>query len=126
MTTTVQPGLWQHIGNALAWVDAANGRSDHETSMRLLKLVEEAGEVAAAYIGTVGQNPRKGVTHTRQDVADELCDVAITALVALATITGDADTARAALDAHLAKQAPRFAAQPDTQLTLFTTAEPAA
>jgi NTP pyrophosphatase (non-canonical NTP hydrolase) len=114
--------LWQHIHNALTWIDTTNPRTDHETAMRLLKLVEEAGEVASAYIGMTGQNPRKGVTHTRQDVADELCDVAITALVALATITGDTRTAQAALDRHLAKQAPRFAAltqQADNQLALF-------
>ncbi|MTE20250.1 hypothetical protein F0L17_14255 [Streptomyces sp. TRM43335] len=70
----------------VGWLDRQNGRTDHEISMRLLKLVEEAGEVAQAYIGTVGQNPRKGVTHTRQDVADELCDVIITAMVALVSI----------------------------------------
>jgi NTP pyrophosphatase (non-canonical NTP hydrolase) len=118
MTTTTDT-LFDHVGRALAWVDAANGRGEHETAMRLLKLVEEAGEVAAAYIGMTGQNPRKGVTHSRSDVADELCDVAVTALVALATITGTADAARAALDAHLARQAPRFAAQPNVQLDLF-------
>lgn len=121
-TATNTADLWQHITNALTWIDTANGRTDHETAMRLLKLVEEAGEVASAYIGMTGQNPRKGVTHTRQDVADELCDVAITALVALATITGDTRTAQAALDRHLTKQAPRFAAltqQADNQLALF-------
>lgn len=51
--------------------------------MRVLKLIEEAGEAAAAYIGMVGQNPRKGVTHTRQDLVDELVDVAATALCAI-------------------------------------------
>jgi hypothetical protein len=47
---------------------------------RLAKLAEETGEVVAAYIGMTGQNPRKGVTHTEQDVYDELLDVAVTAL----------------------------------------------
>jgi NTP pyrophosphatase (non-canonical NTP hydrolase) len=108
--TTTTTDLWQHIGNALAWVDTANGRSDHEIAMRLLKLVEETGEAAAAYIGRAGQNPRKGTTHTTEDVADELCDVVITALVALATITGDARTAKAAIHKHLARRGPRLAA----------------
>ncbi|MGI5288062.1 MazG-like family protein [Nonomuraea polychroma] len=110
MTSTTTADLWQHVAAALDWLDAANGRTDHQTAMQLLKIVEEAGEVAAAYIGMTGQNPRKGVTHTREDVAGELCDVVITALVALATITGNAETAQAALDRHLAKRGPRLAA----------------
>lgn len=50
---------------------------------RLLKLQEEAGEVAQAVIGFTGANARKGYTHTEEDVAKELADVAITAMVAL-------------------------------------------
>jgi NTP pyrophosphatase (non-canonical NTP hydrolase) len=110
MTSTTIPDLWQHVAAALDWLDTANGRSEQQTAMQILKITEEAGEAAAAYIGMTGQNPRKGVTHTRDDVAGELCDVAITALVALATITGDADTARAALDRHLTRRGPRLAA----------------
>jgi NTP pyrophosphatase (non-canonical NTP hydrolase) len=56
----------------------------------MLKLSEEVGEVAQAVIGATGQNPRKGVTHTWDDVQAELCDVVITALVALRTLTPDA------------------------------------
>ncbi|MGW4798243.1 MazG-like family protein [Nonomuraea sp. NPDC004297] len=110
MSDTTTTDLWQHVTAALDWVDLANGRNDHETAMRLLKLVEEAGEVASAYIGMTGQNPRKGVTHSREDVAGELCDVLVTALVALGTITGTAETARAALDQHLTARGPRLAA----------------
>ncbi|MCZ9339643.1 MazG-like family protein, partial [Streptomyces sp. TRM76130] len=58
--------------------------------LRMLKLSEEVGEVAEAVIGATGQNPRKGTTHTWQDVEAELCDVAITALVALRTLTPEA------------------------------------
>jgi NTP pyrophosphatase (non-canonical NTP hydrolase) len=71
---------------AVRWLDAANGRDDHELTMRILKLVEEAGEAAAAWIGTRGTNPRKGVTHSRADVAAELADVAFTALVAIESL----------------------------------------
>lgn len=111
MTTPMPtPDLWEHVTDVLVWLDDANGRSDHQTAMQLLKIVEEVGEVAAAYIGVTGQNPRKGHSHTVDDVADELCDTLITALVALATITGDADTARAALDRHLAKASLRLSA----------------
>ncbi|MGN9786622.1 MazG-like family protein [Nonomuraea sp. ZG12] len=108
---TLNPAaLWDHLAAALAWLDAANPRTDHEISMRILKITEEAGEVASAYIGMTGQNPRKGVTHTLHDLSGELCDVLITALVALATITGDTDTAQAALDRHLTERGPRLRA----------------
>lgn len=50
---------------------------------RLLKLQEEAGEVAEAVIGFTGVNTRKGYSHDEQDVAKELADVVITAMVAL-------------------------------------------
>ncbi|MBI0300464.1 MazG-like family protein [Streptomyces sp. PRKS01-29] len=101
----MNPAQWATIHRLVDWLDRENGRSPHEVSMRLLKLVEESGEVAQAYIGMTGQNPRKGVTHTAADVADELCDVILSAAVALATI---ADTnAEATLNAKLTKVAAR-------------------
>jgi hypothetical protein len=51
--------------------------------LRIMKLTEETGEVTQAVTGTLGQNPRKGVTHTWDDVQAELCDVIFTAMVAL-------------------------------------------
>lgn len=77
------PLPWARVRAIVNRLDATNGTSPHETAMRLLKLVEEAGEVAQAYIGMTGQNPRKGVTHSAGDVAAELCDVILTAMVAL-------------------------------------------
>jgi hypothetical protein len=79
MSTVLWP-VTDRIADAL---NTANGAGEHETAMRLIKVVEEAGEASAAYIGMTGQNPRKGVTHTAADVADELCDVIIAAAVAL-------------------------------------------
>lgn len=49
--------------------------------IRGLKLAEESGELAAVVIGLLGANPRKGITHTAADVADEAVDVVITAAV---------------------------------------------
>ncbi len=92
--------MWEILARQADWLDRSNGTSDHQTAMRLLKLVEEAGEVSAAYIGMTGQNPRKGVTHTAGDVADELIDVAVTALVALHLF---ADDPRAAFATKVAK-----------------------
>lgn len=50
---------------------------------RVLKLQEEAGEVAEAVIGYGGANRRKGVTQDEEAVAKELADVVITAMVAM-------------------------------------------
>jgi NTP pyrophosphatase (non-canonical NTP hydrolase) len=53
------------------------------------KLMEEAGEVASALGGYTGENPRKGVTHSRDDVMAELLDVAVTALGAWEHMDGN-------------------------------------
>ncbi|WP_435597101.1 MazG-like family protein [Streptomyces anulatus] len=101
MTT---PDYWPTIDGIVAWLDEQNGRSQQEITLRLLKLTEEAGEVAQAWIGATGQNPRKGITHTAADVADELCDVIVTASVALASLVDDPG---AHLDAKVARIAAR-------------------
>jgi hypothetical protein len=83
--------VWDTVGQLVEWLDDAN-RLPAETDrlLRLMKLSEEVGEVAQAVIGVTGQNPRKGVTHTWEDVQAELCDVILTAMVGLASITPDA------------------------------------
>lgn len=68
--------------------------------LQILKITEEAGEVAEAVFGATGQNPRKGHTHTWQDVEAEVCDVIITAMVTLARLTPEA---RETFAAHLEK-----------------------
>ncbi|MFB9233944.1 hypothetical protein ACFFWC_00085 [Plantactinospora siamensis] len=82
--------IWPAVRAARAWLDAANGTESAELTCRILKVTEEAGEAAAAWIGVLGQNPRKGVTHGPADVAAELADVAITALVAIESLGLDA------------------------------------
>ncbi|NWF25277.1 hypothetical protein HW130_03190 [Streptomyces sp. PKU-EA00015] len=103
----LNPDQWTTIRSLVAWLDRENGRSDAEITLRLLKITEEAGEAAAAWIGVQGQNPRKGVTHIHPDVQDELCDVILTAAVALASIVGNPQDV---LDAKLRKVADRAAA----------------
>jgi NTP pyrophosphatase (non-canonical NTP hydrolase) len=56
---------------------------------QVIKLQEELGEVAKALIGALGANPRKGFTHTTTDVAMELADVVITAILAIALCRKD-------------------------------------
>ncbi|MFT3888524.1 MAG: MazG-like family protein [Arachnia sp.] len=72
------------------WIDEGNaGRPpEAETWARVAKVAEEAGEVIAAQIGATGQNPRKGVSHSVDDVEEELLDVAVTALAAVEHLRG--------------------------------------
>ncbi|MBO0802105.1 MAG: MazG-like family protein [Nocardiopsaceae bacterium] len=106
---------WVAIGEIVGWLDENSELPpDTEKLLRIMKLTEEAGEVTQAVIGTMGQNPRKGITHSWDDVQAELCDVMLTAMVALATITPDA---RKAFDAHLARVTNRSLGKPSpTQL----------
>ncbi|GGJ11602.1 MazG-like family protein [Streptomyces brasiliensis] len=88
--TTAPADLWTSIDELWAWLEENRRQGDPEAVLlRVLKLSEEVGEVAQAVIGATGQNPRKGVTHEWEDVQAELCDVVITALVALRTLTPD-------------------------------------
>ena len=52
---------------------------DVPVEVRLLKLTEEVGEAAEAFIGMHGLNSRKGVCRSRDDLLAELADVIITA-----------------------------------------------
>jgi NTP pyrophosphatase (non-canonical NTP hydrolase) len=91
--------LWSDIEALWTWLESNRQDADSRQTLllRLLKLSEEVGEVAEAAIGAMGQNPRKGASHTWDDVRDELCDVVVTALVALRTMTPDP---KAALESH--------------------------
>jgi NTP pyrophosphatase (non-canonical NTP hydrolase) len=86
----VSDAIWGAVRASRDWLDEANGADPHELTCRILKVTEEAGEAAGAWIGVLGQNPRKGVTHARDDVANELADVALTALVAIESLGLDA------------------------------------
>ena len=93
--------MWDQVGQL------HGHHSDVPVEIRLLKLTEEIGEVADAFLGVHGLNPRKGVCRTREDLLDELSDVIITAAVAMTGITGDAAHAHAHLDQRLAAVAAR-------------------
>ena|SRR5260221_718214 len=82
---------WDTVDKLVGWIDD-NSTLPPETEklLRIMKLGEEVGEVNQAVIGVLGQNPRKGVSATWEDVHAELCDVILTAMVALATLTPDA------------------------------------
>lgn len=93
---------WDTIGEIVGWLDAAsNLPPETEKLLRIMKLTEEAGEVTQAVSGAMGHNPRKGVTHTWDDVEAELCDVMFTAMTTLTP------NARKVFDTHLARVADR-------------------
>lgn len=71
--------------------DALREHQGDDPAPRLMKIGEEFGEVVQAFIGFKGWNKRKGFNKSAQDVADELCDVIITAHVALHDWVEDPD-----------------------------------
>lgn len=82
---------WDLIERLCDWLDTESPvTGDTAKIMRVLKIGEEFGEVAEALHGAMGTNPRKGASHTWDDVHKELCDVTITAMIALASLTPDA------------------------------------
>ncbi|GAA2517406.1 MazG-like family protein [Streptomyces gobitricini] len=91
---------WDGVHKLRDWLDeeATPAAAGDVKLLRVLKIGEEFGEVAEALHGVLGANPRKGNSHTWQDVEKELGDVIVTAMVALATITPDAENV---LDARL-------------------------
>ena len=101
----MQHDPWTIVADLVAWLDSHSQLSpEMERQMRLTKITEENGEVAQAVVGVLGQNPRKGVTHTWEDVQGEVCDVILTAMVALNSLTPDAEKVFAA---HLERVAAR-------------------
>lgn len=68
------------IANSL---DEINGNSGQEIALRLLKVGEEYGELCDAYIGVTGQNPRKGIYATPDDLMKEGLDTVFTVIVFL-------------------------------------------
>lgn len=82
------PLAWDRI-NEIAHVlneyAAQQGAGTRELfAARIVKISEEAGEVAAAWIGWMNLNPRKD-GNGMGEIVKELCDVIVTSMVALAT-----------------------------------------
>ncbi|MEU9374315.1 MazG-like family protein [Streptomyces sp. NPDC048255] len=108
---------WDTVVDLAACFDAADaerGMPPQESHiLQVLKIGEEFGEAAQAVIGAKGTNPRKGHSHSWEDVHDEVCDVVITAMVALARMRPDAEeyfAAQLELKAGKFLPAPRGAA----------------
>lgn len=97
--------LWETIGRLSERFDAHSAVPvETATLHQALKIQEEAGEVAEAVLGALGQNPRKGLSHTWADVEAEVCDVIVTGMVTLARMNPDA---KAVFEEHLKRIADR-------------------
>lgn len=75
---------------------------------RVAKVAEETGEVIEALIACTGQNPRKGVCGTEDDVLKELADVWLTAACAIQSITKDVERTQEVLAAVVNKAVGRM------------------
>lgn len=85
---------WQTIDIVNDWLDRKVASKYHDQPLaqdwaRISKVIEELGEAIQAFIGYTGQNPRKGVTHSKEEVLDELGDTALTAILAMYHFTSN-------------------------------------
>jgi NTP pyrophosphatase (non-canonical NTP hydrolase) len=96
---------WDTVDRLVGWLDTSSILPpETERLLRVMKLSEEVGETTQALSGVLGTNPRKGITHTWQDVEAELCDVILTAMVALTTLNPDARKIFAQRLEHIAER----------------------
>ncbi|MEU5425171.1 MazG-like family protein [Streptomyces olivoreticuli] len=83
---------WDTVSRLVDWLDSESQLPpDMVRILRVLKISEENGEAAEAVHGVMGSNPRKGTSHTWEDVQREVCDVILTGMVALKTLSPDAE-----------------------------------
>ncbi|MFF4934850.1 MazG-like family protein [Streptomyces griseofuscus] len=84
--------LWAGVERLRHWLDTHTdpALAGDLRLWRVLKISEELGEVSEAMHGATGANPRKGASHSWDDVHTELCDVVVTSMMALVTCTPDA------------------------------------
>lgn len=92
--TSLTETMRQAVTKLDDWIDRETSDSYTGNSLasdwgRVAKVAEECGEAVAALIGSTGQNPRKGVTCTKEDLLEELADIVITALCAIQHFTKD-------------------------------------
>jgi hypothetical protein len=81
------PTSSDHLAAISAWIDNSStyqaAPQQLADTWRVSKIFEEFGEAVGAAMGSMGENPRKGVTHSRADLESELLDIAAAALGAL-------------------------------------------
>ncbi|WP_223182512.1 MULTISPECIES: MazG-like family protein [unclassified Streptomyces] len=101
---------WETIGALAALFGAFDGgrgiAAEEQWTLQVLKLAEEVGEAAQAVVGARATNPRKGRSHSWEQVQEEVADVVITGMVTLARMR-PAD-AREYFEAVLAVKSAKF------------------
>ncbi|WP_063788568.1 NUDIX domain-containing protein [Streptomyces chattanoogensis] len=86
----MQPDSWNTVCALADYYDSVSPFPQEQNwVLQVLKIAEETGEAAQAVVGLTGTNPRKGLSHTWDDVHDEVADVIITGMVALARMRPD-------------------------------------
>lgn len=98
------PSAQQKIARLSQWIDDSYPTdigAELHARRRIDKLMEECGEVGQALSGWFGENPRKGFTHTIDDVLAELLDVMVTAAGAYESFTGNRGIVLDRLDAKM-------------------------
>lgn len=90
---------WRAIHEIDRWLDSAVSEEYIRQPMaqdmaRISKGCEEAGEAISAFIGYTRQNPRKGFTHSREEVLDEMADAALTFILGMQHFTKNAAITR--------------------------------
>ncbi|WP_406473132.1 NUDIX domain-containing protein [Streptomyces platensis] len=115
--TTMHSDIWDTWDTVTRLARRFNAHDDErgldaaqQWTLQVLKIAEETGEASQAVIGVRGTNPRKGDSHTWQDVHAEVADVVITGLVALARMRPD--DAAPYLRQQLAAKAAKFLPPP--------------
>jgi hypothetical protein len=96
------------IAIADAWLDDAAPEAYRANPLanmwrRFYGPVSEAAEAQDALNGMTGGNPRKGITHTPDDMLEEAADTAVSALLAIQSQTKDTAVTWAVFIASLAK-----------------------
>jgi len=99
--------LDEKIGGRIAALAPQDARAELLMLHRTMKAAEEVGESIAAVIGMTGANPRKGEVGNREDLVNELLDVAVSALGAVEHLNGNdgssLDLLRARIDRVVAR-----------------------
>ena len=80
---------WQVIELVDEWLDreVAQAYKDQPLAQdwarlsKVIEVIEELGEAISNFISYTGQNPRKPVAHSKDDVVDEVLDVVLTGLL---------------------------------------------
>ncbi len=97
----------EKIAKLSRWIDESPGYANLGAELharrRIDKLMEEVGEVGEALGGWFAENPRKGRTHSGDDVLAELLDVMVTAAGAFESLTGNRGIVVERLDEHMTK-----------------------